>query len=182
MPYINLSEQLPGIRGLMHFRPSTAQPLNDLAEILLRSDEGLSKVEREFIATYVSYLNDCTFCQNIHGAVVQYYCQDEGQLIQQIKTDFLSANISEKMKVLLKIAKSVQLGGKQVTPTDIESAKVLGASDLEIHDTVLIAAAFCMFNRYVDGLGTFAPDDPEMYRQRAKIIAEKTGYAGASPF
>ena len=83
---------------------------------------------------------------------------------------------------LLKIAQSVQLGGKQVTPTDIESAKVLGASDLEIHETVLIAAAFCMFNRYVGGLGTFAPDYPEMYRQRAKIIAEETGYAGAAPF
>jgi uncharacterized peroxidase-related enzyme len=182
MAYITLPEQLPGIRGLMAFRPTTAQPLNALAETLLRSDEGgLSMGERELIATFVSSRNDCFFCQNIHGAVAQYYFSEEENLVQQVKLDYQTAPISEKMKALLAIADMVQIGGKQVQAEQIETARSLGANDLEIHDTVLIAAAFCMFNRYVDGLGTFAPNDPEMYRERGRKIAEETGYAGSSP-
>lgn len=181
MAHINLTEQLPGIRGLMAFRPETAAPLNALAEALLRSDEGLTKGERELIATFVSSRNDCFFCRNIHGAVAGYYFSEEQALVRQVLENYLTAPISERMKALLAVAESVQSGGKFVTPDQVERARHLGASDLEIHDTVLIAAAFCMFNRYVDGLGTFAPDDPEMYRERARKIAEETGYSGSSP-
>ncbi|SFE94189.1 carboxymuconolactone decarboxylase family protein [Thermoflexibacter ruber] len=181
MAHIDLPEPLPGIRGLMAFRPFTAQPLNLLAEVLLRTDEGLSKGERELIATFVSSLNDCFFCQNIHGAVAQYYAKEDETLVEKVKRDYENAPISEKMKALLSIAASVQKGGKFVTESQVEKAKNLGATDIEIHDTVLIAAAFCMFNRYVDGLATFAPTDPEMYKARAKKIAEETGYALAKP-
>lgn len=181
MAHIELTEQLPGIRGLMAFRPLTATPLNALAEVLLRTDEGLGKGERELIATFVSSLNDCFFCQNIHGAVAQYYHPENENLVQQVKVDYQNAPISDKMKALLSIAKNVQKGGKYVTHEQVENARTAGANDIEIHDTVLIAAAFCMFNRYVDGLGTFAPDAPEMYRERARKIAEETGYASSSP-
>ncbi len=182
MAHIHLTEQLPGIRGLMAFRPLTAAPLNALAEALLRSDEGLSMGERELIATFVSSLNDCFFCRNIHGAVAQYYFSEEENLVLQVKKNYRTAPISDKMKALLAVAESVQSGGKFVTAEQVEKARTLGASDIEIHDTVLIAAAFCMFNRYVDGLDTFAPDDPEMYRERARKIAEETGYAASSPY
>ncbi|MEO8660670.1 MAG: carboxymuconolactone decarboxylase, partial [Bryobacteraceae bacterium] len=70
------------------------------------------------------------------------------------------------------IAGLVQKGGKHVRAEDIEAARQEGATDLEIHDTVLIAASFCMFNRYVDGLATWAPTDPDVYRQRAGRLAE----------
>ena len=93
----------------------------------------------------------------------------------------MAAKISAKLKALLSIAESVQKGGKQVTPIQIETAKLLGATDMEIHDTVLIAAAFCMFNRYVDGLGTWAPRDREFYINRAKSRAEE-GYADYDPY
>lgn len=165
----------------MAFRPLTAGPLNALAEVLLRSDEGLSMGERELIATFVSSLNDCFFCRNIHGAVAQYYFPEEENIAEQVGKNYRTAPVSEKMKALLVVAESVQSGGKAVSAEQIEKARALGASDIEIHDTVLIAAAFCMFNRYVDGLGTFAPDDPEMYRERARKIAEETGYAASSP-
>ena len=87
------------------------------------------------------------------------------------------AVLSEKLKALLSIAASVQKGGKYVTADQVANAKTLGASDLEIHDTVLIAAAFCMFNRYVDGLNTWAPLDRQVYADRAAMRAEE-GYAG----
>jgi uncharacterized peroxidase-related enzyme len=180
MPHINLPKDLPGIRGPMAFRPETAKPLNELAEVLLRSDNSLTRGERELIATYVSSLNDCFFCQNAHGGIAQHYLQCDMAFIDEVKIDYQSTAISEKLKSLLAIAASVQKGGKNVTATQIEKAKSLGATDLEIHDTVLIAAAFCMFNRYVDGLGTWAPQDREFYVKRGKQRAEE-GYASYDP-
>jgi alkylhydroperoxidase/carboxymuconolactone decarboxylase family protein YurZ len=126
-------------------------------------------------------LNNCFFCQNIHGAVAQYYHADKPDLIQNVKKDFAKSDISDKIKALLAIAESVQKGGKYVSISQIELAKYYEATDIEIHDTVLIAVAFCMFNRYVDGLGTFAPNDAEMYKTRAVKITEETGYEGSMP-
>ena len=152
----------------MAYRPESEAPLNALAEVLLRSDNNsLSKGERELIATYVSYLNDCFFCQNVHGALAGHYLECNVRQIDDIKEDFTTSPISEKMKALLSIAGSVQKGGKNVTPGQVEHARANGATDTEIHDTVLIAAAFCMFNRYVDGLGTWAPADRQFYIDRA---------------
>ena len=175
MAHINLPEGLPGIRGPMAFRPETAKHLNELAEVLLRSENTLSRGDRELIATYVSYLNDCFFCQNAHGGIAQHYMQCDLSFIDSIKKDFQNSPISEKLKALLSIAASVQKGGKNVTTAQVEKAKELGATDMEIHDTVLIAAAFCMFNRYVDGLGTWAPQDRQIYVDRGPRRAEE-GY------
>jgi uncharacterized peroxidase-related enzyme len=168
MAHIDLKNELPGIRGLMAYRPETAKPLNALAEILLRDDNNiLSRGERELIGAYVSYLNDCFFCQNVHGALAQHYLQCEMKDIDAVKADFTSTPLSPKMKSLLAIAGAVQKGGKQVTEALITSARTEGATDREIHDAVLIAASFCMFNRYVDGLGTTAPQDRQFYINRA---------------
>lgn len=181
MAYITLPAELPGIRGPMAFRPETAKPLNEFAEVLLRSDNSLSRGDRELIATYVSYLNDCFFCQNAHGSLAQHYMQCDMSFIDNVKKDFHNTPISEKLKALLPIAASLQKGGKYVTPAQIEKARSVGATDMEIHDTVLIAAAFCMFNRYVDGLDTWAPQDKEFYVKRAKLRAEE-GYANYDPY
>lgn len=168
MAYIDLQNDLPGIRGLMQYSPSTARPLNELAEVLLRNDDNsLSRGERELIGTYVSALNDCFFCQNVHGALAGHYLQCDIKTIDDIKKDFRSSQLSGKMKSLLAIAAKVQQSGKAVQTSDIEEAKEQGATDKEIHDTVLIAAAFAMFNRYVDGLGTTSPADRQFYVDRA---------------
>lgn len=177
MAHIDLGNELPGIRGPMGYRPDTAKPLNELAEILLRNEDNtLSRGERELIGAYVSYLNDCFFCQNVHGAMAGHYMQCDMHAIDRIKMDVANSDIGEKMKTLLAIAGSVQRGGKNVSISQVEAAKNAGATDREIHDTVLIAAAFCMFNRYVDGLATWAPTDRNVYVQRAAMRAEE-GYA-----
>jgi uncharacterized peroxidase-related enzyme len=179
MPHIALPEGLPGIRGAMAFRPATAKPLNELVEILLCGPHTLSPGERELIATYVSSLNDCYYCQTIHGAIAAAHLDGDEELVKRVKADFHHADISEKLKSLLVIAAKVQKGGKNVTTEDIEDARSQGASDLEIHDTVLIAAAFCMYNRYVDGLGTTQPHDEALYRERGKDVARR-GYLNIS--
>lgn len=175
MPHIQLPEGLPGIVGPMAYRPETAKPLNELAEILLRGPSTLTPGERELIATYVSSQNDCFFCQTIHGAVAAYHLGGNEQLILDVKQSTEHAAISAKLKALMAIAGKVQRGGKNVQPTDIERARSQGATDQEIHDTVLIAAAFCMYNRYVDGLATWAPEDPAAYRESGARLARE-GY------
>jgi len=176
MAHITLPEGLPGIRGPMQYSPETGKALNELAEILLHDDNNtLSRGEREMIGAYVSSQNDCFYCQNVHGALAQHYFNCDMQFIEDIKKDYAATSISPKLKALLSIAGSVQKGGKYVTSEQIEHAKSLGATDKEIHDTVLIAAAFCMFNRYVDGLGTWAPQDRQVYVERAPRRAEE-GY------
>src|SRR5271169_770281 len=179
MPYIALPEGVTGIRAAMAFRPETAGPLNDLAETLLHAPHTLSAGERELIATYVSYLNDCYYCQTIHGAIAAASLDGDEELVKRVKADFQHADISDKLKALLVIASKVQKGGKHVTVEDVEHARSLGATDLEIHDTVLISAAFCMYNRYVDGLGTWQPHDEAMYRERGKRVARE-GYVTVS--
>ena len=175
MAHINLPEGIPGILGPMAFSPATAKPLNELAEVLLRSPNSLSQADRELIATYVSSENDCYFCQNAHGGAAAHYLGGNESLVQQIKRDFEASLVSDRLKALLAIAGKVQKGGKQVTEPDIARARQNGASDKEIHDTVLIAAAFCMYNRYVDGLATWAPTDPAVYRENGKRLVEQ-GY------
>ena len=179
MPYITLPEGLPGIRGPMAFRPETAKPMNELVEILLRGPNTLTPGERELIATYVSSQNDCFFCQNIHGAIAAYHLGGDEKLVLDVKQNYQGAPISNKLKALLAIAGKVQQGGKNVLPADVARARQEGATDVEIHDTVLIAAVFCMANRYVDGLATWQPDDPEMYRMRGAKTARE-GY-GKTP-
>ena len=178
MPHIALPEGLPGILGPMAFSPETSKPMNELAEVLLRGPSTLSSAERELIATYTSSRNDCHFCQSSHGAAAAHHMDGDDDLVAAVKVDPESAEISPKLKALLAIAGKVQRSGKEVTEADVERARAEGATDKELHDTVLIAAAFCMFNRYVDGLGTWAPPAPEDYRDAGRRLAEE-GYVAA---
>jgi uncharacterized peroxidase-related enzyme len=178
MPHIALPD-LPGIRGPMAFRPETAKPLNELVDVLLRGPSTLTPGERELIATFVSAENDCRYCQTIHGAIAAHHLGGNEDLVVQVKNDPQGADISDKLKALLVIAGKTAESGRLVTAADVEKARRLGATDLEIHDTVLIAAVFCLCNRYVDGLATWAPDDPAFYRQRAALVAEN-GYAAST--
>jgi len=172
MAYIQLpDEELPGISGLFKFKPETAKPLGALADVLLRGPSLLTSGERELIASYVSNLNNCHFCHTSHGAAAMAHLSCDVNLLDDIKQDFKSIPVSEKLRALLGIAAKVQKGGKHVSEEDIAAARDKGAVDKEIHDTVLIAAAFCMFNRYVDGLGTWAPKENEAYREMGQRMA-----------
>lgn len=174
-----LGREFPGIVGPMTYRPETAAPINELANILLRGESTLTPGERELIATHVSWRNGCRFCQTIHGAVAAAQLNHDEQLVQKVKTDWMNADISPRLKTLLNIAGKVQQDGKLVNEEDVAAARRQGATDREIHDTVLIAAMFCMCNRYVDGLATWAPEDPDIYRARAEEIV-KHGYASVT--
>jgi len=164
VPHVDLPD-LPGIVGLLVRYPRTAGSLNGLADALLRGPSPLTPGERETIAAYVSSRNECGFCAETHGAVARHLLHQEGQTETQARAD-------PKMRALLAIAEKVRVDGRSVSTDDIGLAREHGADDKAIHDTVLIAAAFCMFNRYVDGLATLAPEHPEVYARHAKNLAE----------
>ena len=176
MAHIKLvNEELPGIVGLLTNRPETAKPLLDLAETLLRGPSSLSSGEREIIAASVSYWNQCHFCHTSHAAAAAAHLKTGLGLIDEIKAGLPNTSVSDKLKALLQVAHQVQRGGKNVTEDDIAADREQGATDTEIHDTVLIAAAFCMYNRYVDGLGTWAPGPNEAYSEMGERMAH-VGY------
>ncbi len=182
MPHISLPPEFPGIRSLFVYCPESAGPLNDLVQTILHdpSFSTLTPGERELIATYTSALNTCKYCTSTHGAIAKYQLGGNGDLVKAVVLNPAKAEISEKLKALLAIAAKVQVDGKNVKAEDIALAKEKGATDKEIHDTVLIAAAFCMYNRYVDGLATWAPDDDDVYNAIGKQRATE-GYLTA-PF
>jgi uncharacterized peroxidase-related enzyme len=175
MAHIRVNPDSVGIRSLFEFRPESAAPLLQLAETLLRSENSLTRVERELIASYVSHLNECNFCELSHSCFAGLELDENWDLVDATLENPESAPISDKLKALLQLASLVRISGKAVTAKAIERAKLAGASEVEIHDTVLIAAAFCMFNRYVDGLGASSPASRGDYIQAAREIVTR-GY------
>src|SRR5687767_8715012 len=175
MPHIALPDGVPGIRSALQYRPETAKPLLELAETLLRAPNSLTSGEREMIAAFVSARNECLFCHASHRAAAAHHLNGNYAVVDAVRRDYQTAPVSAKLKALLAIAGKVQQGGKQVTSADVEAARKEGATDIEIHDTVLIAAAFCMFNRYVDGLATWTPTDDAVYDQMGQRMAHQ-GY------
>jgi uncharacterized peroxidase-related enzyme len=162
MPYVPLEEHLPGITCLLEYQKDAAQPIRELTQILLRGPSTLTEGERELIATIVSHHNQCKFCTSAHTAAADLLLGD-CETAENVKQNIETAPVSDKMKALLAIALQVQKSGKNVTPEAIDRARQAGATDIEIHDTVLIAALFCLYNRYVDGLATVTPADPDFY-------------------
>jgi uncharacterized peroxidase-related enzyme len=180
MAYIAVPEGVPGIRSLVMFRPETGKHLYELAQVLLRGDSPLSQADRELIATHVSSRNTCMFCMSSHAAAARELYGDEREVVDCVINNVDTAPVSAKLKALLNIAGKVQQNGKAVTEADIAAAREQGASDRDIHDTVLIAATFCMFNRYVDGLNSYTPTDPAAYAEMGKRMTT-LGYVLPQP-
>ncbi len=174
MPYIPLKEELPGITGILDYRLDTALPIRQLTHTLLRGESTLTEGERELIAAVVSHGNECRFCTAAHTATADLLLGDK-EISNKAKNDPSNAPLSGKMKALLDIARAVQVNGKSVTPELVEEAKKQGATDIELHDTVLIAALFSYYNRMVDGLASITPTEPLFYDRLAHILVDK-GY------
>ena len=174
MPYIPLKENLPGITGLLDYRLDTALPIRQLTQILLRGESTLTEGERELIAAVTSAGNDCRFCTAAHTAAADLYLGDPA-IAEAAKRDPGTAPVSPKMRALLLIAKACGKNGRLVTKEMIGAAGREGATDREIHDTVLITALFSLYNRYVDGLGSVTPEDPAFYDRLGHILQDK-GY------
>jgi uncharacterized peroxidase-related enzyme len=176
MPHIELPEGLPGIVGPMVAYPETEKHLNGLADALLRGPSSLTPGERETIAAYVSAGDGCDFCTRLHASTARHLLGEACEVVDSVLSQGTQAPVDEKLRALLEIAGKVRRDGRLVTAEDVARAREAGADDKAIHDTVLVAAAFCMYTRYVDGLATWAPREPELYEAMGAQLAEH-GYA-----
>jgi uncharacterized peroxidase-related enzyme len=179
VPHIDVPEELPGILGLLAFKPETAATVSAFTQQLLRGPSSLPPGESEMIAAVVSRRNECQFCAQSHTAAAEAVTGDR-ELVAAVLSDPGSAPVSERIRALLAIAAKVQSSGLAVTDDDVATARAAGASDEDLHDTVLVAAAFCMFNRYVDGLAANTPTDPAMYEIMGRELADN-GYRSPVP-
>jgi AhpD family alkylhydroperoxidase len=192
MPHVELPP-LPGIVGLLAGYPRTGEQLSGLADALLRGPSSLTPAERETIGAYVSARNNCEFCASTHSAVALRLQSGTavaglpvtggnpetidsagagGHAAVTAGADAQPAEAGVKMQALLALAEKVRVDGRSVTEADIRRAREAGADDQAIHDTVLTAAMFSMFNRYVDGLATLTPTDPGHYDRHAQMLAD----------
>ncbi len=175
MPHIDLRSDLYGITSLLDYRKEAADPLCELTQLLLRGESTLTESERELIAAYVSSLNECNFCTAAHASASCLLPGGDASNIKSAIRGIDEMDASDKIKSLLKLAAKVQQSGLSVKMEDANEARKSGATDTEIHDTVLIAALFCLYNRYVDGLATRTPDNPLYFEVLGKRITSR-GY------
>lgn len=177
MPHVTMPQGLPpGTPGLMMYRPETGRPISQLVEVLMRGESSLSRSDREMMAAYVSQLNNCDFCVNTHGEISAQQSPDGRALVDKVLADVKSAPLSPKLRALMNIAEAVVDSGKNVTTELVEAARKAGADDTDIHDAVLTSAAFCMFNRYCDGMDAVVPEDPQAYVGMAAMLIRE-GYS-----
>ncbi len=180
MAHIEVPPGVPGIGSLFQARPDSAKPMRELAQALLRGPSPLAPFERELIAAYVSNRNECVFCASSHGGAAAHLEGGSFDLVKAVETDYQKAPISLKLRALLAIAEKVRSDARKVSAADIDAARRAGALDADIHDAVLIAAAFSMYNRYVDGLASLTPTDAALYDQMGGRLA-KEGYNPPRP-
>jgi uncharacterized peroxidase-related enzyme len=155
MPYIKLPDSIPGMRSLLTAYPETGQHLSALAQQLLRGASSLTPAERELIAAKVSQANQCEYCMHSHAQTARHlFSAKDNNIVDEVIFKNNNQVLSEKIHALIEIALAVQQSGLNVEQSHINKAQNAGADDKTIHDTVLISAAFRMFNRYVDGLAT----------------------------
>ena len=172
MPHISVPSGLPGIVGLLATKPSVGEAFLRFAEELMRGPSSLTQGERELIAAAVSSGNECDFCARSHAAAARHALPDaDGTLVAAVRRDVRTAPVDERMRALLLIADKVRISGNGVTQEDVDRARAEGADDDALHDTVLVAAAFCLANRYVDGLAAITPDDERTYDEAGQRLA-----------
>ena len=161
MSAVPLPPGVPGIRALLTTYPDTAGPLMALAQSLLRGPSPLTQGHRELLATAVSAVNGCVYCSQTHGAAARALLGEQADWVDAVLAGGLPDDA--KLAALVAVARQTALSVAGASSESLAAARVAGAIDREIHDTVLIAAAFCLYNRYVDGLGTSVPADPSDY-------------------
>jgi uncharacterized peroxidase-related enzyme len=186
-PIVGGLPDVPGILVAMHLTPTLGVHLRALADEVLVNEypcATISRHERELLATAVSAGNDCYFCMDSHGAFATALMEQSGVTdrlpLVDVAKDGASAGFDPKMEALLHIARTVGRDALELTAADVAAARGAGATDADVQLAVLIASAFSMYNRLVDGFRARTAPTPEAYQERAGAIAE-FGYSAATP-
>ena len=182
-PIVGGLPDAPGILTALRLTPNLGIHLRGLADELLVNDfrgATIVRAEREMLATAVSAANDCFFCMDSHAAHATALLEVTGRtdlepLLETVKVGS-SEGFDDKMRALLHIARTVQREPRRLSAADVATAHAAGATDADVQLAVLIAAAFSMYNRMVEGFRARTPPTTEMYGDRAAEIAAN-GYS-----
>src|SRR4051794_23697955 len=187
-PIVGSLPDVPGIGVAMRLTPALGVHLRGLADqVLVEPYPGatITRAEREMLATAVSAANDCFFCMDSHAAHATALLERDGAQDDIAKLEALKAGTSDgfdpKMQALLEIARTVRRDPRKLTLGHVDAACAAGATDGDIQLAVLIASAFSMYNRLVDGFRARTPGDVSLYRDRASEIADHGYSAPAAP-
>lgn len=173
MSVVPLPPGVPGIRALLTAFPETARPLLELAQAVLRGPSSLSEAERELLAVAVSAANGCAYCTRSHGAAARVLWGVRAAWVDAVIAGGLPPD--DKLASLVSLARELAASVHGASPEAVARARDAGASDRDLHDTVLVAAAFSLYNRYVDGLGAPEPADAQAYAAIGERLA-RSGY------
>jgi AhpD family alkylhydroperoxidase len=185
-PIVGGLPDVPGIGVAMRLTPGLGVHLRGLADELLVNDfpgATIRRDQRETLATAVSAENDCFFCMDSHGAFANALLERSGAvelapLLDEVKSGS-SAGFDAKMQALLHVAGTVRRDPLALTSGDVAAAHDAGATEGDVQLAILIASAFSMYNRMVDGFRARTAPTPEAYAARAAEIAEN-GYSAPS--
>jgi uncharacterized peroxidase-related enzyme len=182
-PIVGGLPDAPGITAAIRLTPGLGIHLRGLADELLVHDfpgATLSRAEREMIAAATSAANDCFFCMDSHAAHATALLERGGAtefvpVLDEIKLGSFE-RLDDKMRALIEIAGKVRREARDLTAADVAVAQAAGATDADVQLAVLIAAAFSMYNKMVEGFRAKTPPNVEVYRGRAAEIADH-GYS-----
>jgi uncharacterized peroxidase-related enzyme len=177
-PIVGGLPDVPGILTAIRLTPGLGIHLRGLADELLVNEfpgATISRAEREMLATAVSAGNDCFYCMDSHGSFATALLEGNGStelvpLVDEIKLGS-SEGFDDKMRALLHIARTVRREPRDLTADDVAAAHAAGAADADVQLAVLIASAFSMYNRMVEGFRARTMPSPDAYRPRAAEIA-----------
>ncbi|HEY6205610.1 MAG TPA: peroxidase-related enzyme [Chthoniobacterales bacterium] len=169
-------KSLPPEAALLHIFqafPTSARPLLEYLEVVLRGESPLSAGEREVIAAYVSALNNCNYCRTIH-ADAAVLLGANSQLVENLLSSKQASDADDRMRPILQLAHKLTVSPGHVNAADIAAVFAAGWDDRALHDAVAVCSLFNFINRFVNGLGVEAPD---WYMKRAAKELTQNGYA-----
>ncbi len=136
-------------------RPDLFEPFTTFCERLMRGPSALSAAEREFLGAYVSSLNSCQYCQDVHTEVVRAYGVAP-DLVQTVHDDPNSPAIEPRLRALVGLARRVTLEATRVTDADFDACRANGCDEAAIHDAIVVTCLFNFMNRLVSSLDLVA--------------------------
>lgn len=157
--------QVPGILQCFATHPPLLAHMMGLAKSMLFVDGSLGRKHKEMISTFVSASNDCAYCADSHAFAFRVQGGTKHALDAVLACDLKSAAITAEERTLLQLADKVTHDSHSITSADIEATRVAGWTDLQIAETIHVAALFAAFNRVVNAFGLPSQEHLRMFEE-----------------
>ena len=145
--------QVPGILQCFATHPPLLEHMMGLARTMLFTEGALGRKNKELLATFVSSRNQCAYCADSHGSSLLVNGGSPDLLSAALTCDLHSTSIDAHQAALLHFVQKVTDDSQHINPADIETLRAHHFTDLQIAETIHLAALFACFNRVVNAFG-----------------------------